>query len=222
MLSTEIGVEIVILGSDLQLEGITKNQSFGLDERDQPAVEILTKILKLANSDGKLVYVIKPRQAGGEPIIFVTTRAAAKKRGDPLPLGRGKINERHPAHGTLPGGKNRRSSGGPHGLAPIERRDVELFVIQCTTCRARLKVHDPAVVGPNRRMPQVSQLCRRDAAARLAIAEQFANIRRRAADGAVAIGLQRSDSARRWAKRNLRRTRRARRDASATAEEDGQ
>ena len=28
MLSTEIGVEIVILGSDLQLEGITKNQSF--------------------------------------------------------------------------------------------------------------------------------------------------------------------------------------------------
>ena len=87
MLSTEIGVEIVILGSDLQLEGITKNQSFGLDERDQPAVEILTKILKLANSDGKLVYVIKPRPTGGEPIIFVTTRAAAKKRGDTLPAG---------------------------------------------------------------------------------------------------------------------------------------
>ena len=85
MLSTEIGVEIVILGGDLQLEGITKNQSFGLDERDQPAVEILTKILKLANSDGKLVYVIKPRQAGGEPILFVTTRAAVKKRGDTLP-----------------------------------------------------------------------------------------------------------------------------------------
>ena len=85
MLSTEIGVEIVILGSDLQLEGITKNQSFSLDERDQPAVEILTKILKLANSDGKLVYVIKPRPAGGEPILFVTTRAAVKKRGDTLP-----------------------------------------------------------------------------------------------------------------------------------------
>jgi hypothetical protein len=85
MLSTEIGVEIVILGSDLQLEGITKNQSFSLDEREQPAIEILTKILKLANSDGKLVYVIKPRQAGGEPILFVTTRAAVKKRGDTLP-----------------------------------------------------------------------------------------------------------------------------------------
>ncbi|HEX4143103.1 MAG TPA: hypothetical protein VHY91_06105 [Pirellulales bacterium] len=85
MLSTEIGVEIVILGSDLQLEGITKNQSFSLDERDQPAVEILTKILKLANSDGKLVYVIKPREAGSEPILFVTTRAAVKKRGETLP-----------------------------------------------------------------------------------------------------------------------------------------
>ncbi len=90
MLSTEIGVEIFILGSDLQLEGITKNQSFSLDERDQPGVEILTKILKLANSDGKLVYVIKPRQTGGEPIIFITTRAAAKKRGDPLPAGENK------------------------------------------------------------------------------------------------------------------------------------
>lgn len=31
-LAKEIGTEVVILGSDLQLEGITKNQSFGLDE----------------------------------------------------------------------------------------------------------------------------------------------------------------------------------------------
>jgi hypothetical protein len=85
LLSTEIGVEIAILGSDLQLEGITKNQSFSLDERDQPAEEILMKILKLANTDGKLVYVVKPRAAGGEPIIFVTTRAAAAKRHDTLP-----------------------------------------------------------------------------------------------------------------------------------------
>ncbi len=81
MLSTEIGVEIVILGSDLQLEGITKNQSFSLDERDEPGEEILLKVLKLANPDSKLVYVVKPRSGGGEPIIFVTTRAAAKKRG---------------------------------------------------------------------------------------------------------------------------------------------
>ena len=85
MVSTEIGVEISILGTELQLEGITKNQSFSLNERDQPAREILRKILKLANSDGKLVYVIKPPPAGGEPIIFITTRAAAAKRGNKLP-----------------------------------------------------------------------------------------------------------------------------------------
>ena len=41
MLGREIDTEIVILGGDLQLEGITKNQSFGLDERDKPAEEIL-------------------------------------------------------------------------------------------------------------------------------------------------------------------------------------
>jgi hypothetical protein len=85
LLSTEIGVEIVILGSDLQPEGITKNQRMTLDEREQPAGEILLKMLKMANSDGKLVYVIKPRTAGGAPIIFISTRAAVKKRGDPLP-----------------------------------------------------------------------------------------------------------------------------------------
>jgi hypothetical protein len=85
MLSKDIGVEIIIMGSDLQLDGITKNQSFSLDERDQPAGEILLKILKLANSDGKLVYVIKPKSAGGPPALFVTTRAAVKKRGESLP-----------------------------------------------------------------------------------------------------------------------------------------
>ena len=36
---------------------------------------------------------------------------------------------------------------GPNGHSSSERRDVELFVIQCTTCRARLKVHDLAVIG---------------------------------------------------------------------------
>ena len=84
MLSTEIDTEIVILGKDLQLDGITKNQSFALDERDQSAGDILQKVLKLANSDGKLVYVIKPAD-GRQEAIFITTRAAASKRGDRLP-----------------------------------------------------------------------------------------------------------------------------------------
>ncbi len=84
LLAKEIDVEIVILGSDLQLEGITKNQSFALDLRDRPAEEILREVLKLANSDGKLVYVIRSKNGQGEA-IFVTTRAAAAKRGERLP-----------------------------------------------------------------------------------------------------------------------------------------
>jgi hypothetical protein len=87
VLAGELGVEIVILGSDLQLEGITKNQSLNdVDERDQAADAILRKLLKLANPDGKLVYVIRPNESGHQA-IFITTRQAAAKRGDELPAG---------------------------------------------------------------------------------------------------------------------------------------
>ena len=85
MLSEETGVEMEILGGDLQLEGITKNQSFGLDERDKPADAILRTILAKANPDGKLVYVIR-RGEGGESLA-ITTRAAVAKRGETLPPG---------------------------------------------------------------------------------------------------------------------------------------
>jgi len=85
MIADEIGVEIEILGSDLQLEGITKNQSFGLDEKQKPAAEILTRILAKANPDGKLVYVIRKTDAGER--IEITTRAAVDKRGDTLAPG---------------------------------------------------------------------------------------------------------------------------------------
>jgi hypothetical protein len=81
MLAKEIGADVVILGADLQLEGVTKNQSLALDERNQPAREILLKVLKLANPDGKLIYLIKPHEEQGE-VIFITTRSAASKRGD--------------------------------------------------------------------------------------------------------------------------------------------
>jgi hypothetical protein len=84
LLSAEMGVPIVILGADLQLEGITKNQQLGIDEHDKPAAEVLGKVLALANPNGKLVYVIKPAEDGRET-VFVTTGAAAKKRGDALP-----------------------------------------------------------------------------------------------------------------------------------------
>jgi len=85
MLSDEIGVPMEILGSDLQLEGITKNQSFGLDERERPAAAILKTILAKADPAGRLVYVIRSRDGG--MAIEVTTRAAAEKRGDKLPPG---------------------------------------------------------------------------------------------------------------------------------------
>ena len=85
LLFDDVGVKYEILGGDLQLEGITKNQSFGLNETDKPADEILRKIMSLANPDGKLIYVIKPKAPGGPDMVFITTRASAEKRGDKLP-----------------------------------------------------------------------------------------------------------------------------------------
>jgi hypothetical protein len=95
MLADDVGVEIVIRGPDLQLDGITKNQSFGIDLSDKSAEEILVQVLRLANPDKsatgpadpkqKLVYVVQPKSGTGSEAIFVTTRAAAQKRGDPLP-----------------------------------------------------------------------------------------------------------------------------------------
>jgi eukaryotic-like serine/threonine-protein kinase len=84
LLSEEIKIPITIIGTDLQLDGITKNQSFGLEERDQMAGDILRKIMLQANPDGKLVYVFRPKEGGGEE-IFITTRAQVAKRGEKLP-----------------------------------------------------------------------------------------------------------------------------------------
>jgi len=85
MIADEIGTPMDIIGPDLQLEGITKNQSFGLDARDKPAREVLMDILAKANPDGKLVYIVRPED--GVETILVTTRAAVEKRGDKLPPG---------------------------------------------------------------------------------------------------------------------------------------
>ena len=85
MLSEEIGIPMEILGGDLQLEGITKNQSFGLDEREKPAEAVLRTILAKSDSGGRLVYVIRKRD--GVESIEISTKAAATKRGDTLPTG---------------------------------------------------------------------------------------------------------------------------------------
>jgi hypothetical protein len=94
-LSQEIGVEIVILGSDLQAEGITKNQLFGIDLANKPAEEILVEILRLANPDKsasgpsderqKLVYVISSPEDGRPAQILITTRGRAAERAEELP-----------------------------------------------------------------------------------------------------------------------------------------
>jgi hypothetical protein len=94
-LSGDMGIEIKILGADLQAEGITKNQSFGIDLTDKAAEEILIEILRLANPDKaatgpsdprqKLVYVIAPASGGRSERILVTTRSRAVERGDELP-----------------------------------------------------------------------------------------------------------------------------------------
>lgn len=93
-LSEDTGIEIELVGADLQLDGITKNQSFGLDLHDQSAAEILVAILRQANPDKtatspadpkqKLVYVVV-NKPDGEQSIKVTTRSQAEKRGETLP-----------------------------------------------------------------------------------------------------------------------------------------
>jgi len=94
LLAEDIGVKIEIVGRDLQMAGITKNQSFGIDLRDQPAKKILLEILRRANPDRTatgaadprqmLVYIIRPGEDGASRIL-VTTRTAAAARGETLP-----------------------------------------------------------------------------------------------------------------------------------------
>ena len=76
MLSDDIGVPMTIRGTELQIEGITKNQSFKLEEENKPAVEILKTIMMKASPANKLVYVIIKNDAGEEE-IYITTRVAA-------------------------------------------------------------------------------------------------------------------------------------------------
>jgi hypothetical protein len=94
-LAEQSGVTIEIAGADLQTEGITKNQSFGIEAQNKPVGDILVEILRLANPDRsatgpddvrqKLVYVIAPAVDGQPERIRITTRARAAERGDELP-----------------------------------------------------------------------------------------------------------------------------------------
>jgi hypothetical protein len=85
-LSRQIQVPIEIIGADLQLEGITKNQSFGWNEPPMTVDETLRTIFRKAEPDGKLVYIVKTKPTGGQAIIWVSTWPSARKRGEPVPL----------------------------------------------------------------------------------------------------------------------------------------
>jgi hypothetical protein len=89
MLSMDLKIPLQIAGRDLQLEGITKNQTLSLDLRDRKAGDILVAILRQANPDRTATSAADPRQKlvfviRGDAII-VTTRSAAAQRNEELP-----------------------------------------------------------------------------------------------------------------------------------------
>lgn len=87
--------EIRIQGQDLQLDGITRNQQIrDLKLPDATVGEILTEIVSRANpvrvtapSDAmqKLVWVVDSSPSNAGPVVLITTRAAAGRRGETLP-----------------------------------------------------------------------------------------------------------------------------------------
>jgi len=83
LISATIGVPIEIVGPDLQLQGVTKNQSFALNEPQQPVEQLLRTILLKANPDDKLAYTVKPN-AQGIDTVYIVSREGAAKRGETL------------------------------------------------------------------------------------------------------------------------------------------
>lgn len=85
-LAEAIKVPLSIEAVDLRLAGITKGHSIGCDEADQPAVDVLVRMLWKTHPDGILIYVIRPGVDGlGE--IVICTKEGALKRGDKIPPG---------------------------------------------------------------------------------------------------------------------------------------
>ncbi|MEQ8846172.1 hypothetical protein [Botrimarina sp.] len=89
VLSEAIGAPIEILGRDLQLEGITRNQMLAIDLEQQPAATALVEVLRRANPNPLAEGPADPRQqlvyAVRDDKLVVTTRAAARRRGEALP-----------------------------------------------------------------------------------------------------------------------------------------
>ena len=85
IISRDIGVPIGILVEDLGREGLTQNQTINLPEQDNTADEVLRATLLKYDYKDRLVYIV--RFEDGKETLFITTRAAAKARGDVLPAG---------------------------------------------------------------------------------------------------------------------------------------
>ncbi|MBT6641955.1 MAG: hypothetical protein HOB45_02350 [Planctomycetaceae bacterium] len=84
MLSEATRVIIEIAGNDLELQGITKNQSFSLSERGRSGADVLLTILqKSEGKPGQLVYVF--RKDGEHDKVVITTKISAQQRGERLP-----------------------------------------------------------------------------------------------------------------------------------------
>lgn len=80
-LTEDYGVDIEIAGGDLELLGITKNQSIGVDIKEPiPLGEVIAAVAAKANPT--LVWVISPDKKK----VIVTTKAMAFQRGTPDPM----------------------------------------------------------------------------------------------------------------------------------------
>jgi serine/threonine protein kinase len=88
---------IKIIGADLELDGITRNQQIrDFKEQAKPVSELLTNLVMRANPittvkdpsepDQKLIWVVAPDpEVPAETIVLVTTRQGAEKKGYTLP-----------------------------------------------------------------------------------------------------------------------------------------
>ncbi|TWT87631.1 hypothetical protein Mal64_31730 [Pseudobythopirellula maris] len=89
VLADAVDAPVLIVGRDLQLKGVTRNQSVTLRADGLPAEAVLVELLRMANPDPLAAGPADPRQQLvhllRDGAIVITTRDAARERGEPLP-----------------------------------------------------------------------------------------------------------------------------------------
>ena len=92
-LAPDVDFRIKILGDDLKLDGITRNQQIrDFQQNDKTVAEILTALVMKENPittvespsepDQKLLWVVGPDPADGKEAILITTRQVATEKYD--------------------------------------------------------------------------------------------------------------------------------------------